>query len=102
MAKAPKARLSTSPDAGMSIAVAALNFLAADVPRLERFLSITGLGPNNLRDAAADAGFCASVLDYVLSDEPLLLSFAEAEGLHPEQVARAFRVLGGSPARYES
>jgi hypothetical protein len=85
----------------MSIAVAALTFLAADLLRLERFLAATGLGPNNLRDAAADAGFCASVLDYFLSDEPLLLSFAEAEGLHPEQIARASRLLTAPPARYE-
>ncbi len=97
MAKPPKARLSTSPDTGMSIAVAALAFFAADRERLERFLWATGLGPNNLREAAAAPGFHASVLDYLLSDEPLLLAFAEDEGLDPDQIARAAEVLSGRP-----
>ena len=94
MQSAAKGRLSTSPDA-TAVAVAALTFLAADGGRLERFLSTTGLGPNNLRSAAASPGFCASVLGYLLSDEPLLTAFAEAEGLRPEQVALAFRNLDG-------
>ena len=48
MAKPPKARLSTSPDTGMSIAVAALAFFAADRERLERFL---GDGPRPQQSA---------------------------------------------------
>ena len=102
MAKPPKARLSTSPDAGMSVAVAALAFFAADRERLDRFLSATGLGPNNLRDAAAAPGFHASVLDYLLSDEPLLLSFAEDQGLDPDQIARWAGALSGPTAPSEA
>jgi hypothetical protein len=86
-----KAHLSTSPDSARSIAVAALNFLAADGERLERFLSITGLGPHNLRAAAADPDFYGSVLDYLLADEPLLLAFAADAGLEPGEVARVLQ-----------
>ncbi len=90
-----KGGLSTSPTPGLSMAVAALTFLAADAERLTRFLSVTGLGPHNLRGAAADPGFCGSVLDYLLADEPLLLAFAADAGFEPGDVARAHQGLNG-------
>jgi hypothetical protein len=80
------------------MAIAALGFLAADHKRLEKFLSVTGLGPQNLRGAAADPGFYGSVLDYLLADEPLLLAFAAEAGLKPEGVARAHQALIGPRA----
>src|SRR5208337_5152271 len=92
-----KSRLSTSPESGKALAITALTFLAADGPRLEKFLSVTGLGPHNLRGAAADPGFCGSVLDYLLADEPLLLSFAADAGFEPRDVARAHQGLSGPP-----
>jgi len=93
MRQPTKAQLSTSADSGRSMAVAALTFLAADIERLERFLSVTGLGPNNLRAAAADPGFCGSILDYLLGDEPLLLAFVASAGLEPGDVVQASQKL---------
>jgi hypothetical protein len=84
-------RLSTSADAAQLMAVTALTFLAADAQRLETFLSVTGLGPHNLRKAADDPGFYASVLEYLLADESLLLSFATDAGLEPGDVALALQ-----------
>jgi hypothetical protein len=78
-----------------SIAIQALGFLAGDPERLERFLAITGLGPENLRAAAGQPGFFASVLAHVVEDEPLLLAFAADAGIGPERVARAQAVLAG-------
>ena len=49
-----KAKQSANADFAQSAAVRALAFIAADSERLSRFLSLTGLGPNNLRTAAAD------------------------------------------------
>jgi hypothetical protein len=80
---------------GEDMAVAALGFLAAEPDRLERFLSLSGLGPHNLRAAAADPAFLASVLDYLLSDEGVLLAFAAERGLPPERVAAARAALDG-------
>jgi hypothetical protein len=74
---------------GEEMAVAALGFLAAEPDRLDRFLALSGLGPHNLRAAAADPGFLAAVLDYLLGDEPVLLGFAAEHGLAPERVAAA-------------
>jgi len=90
-------RFTTSPDFGQSTAIAALSFLAADPERLERFLSVTGLGPHNLRGAAGDPAFLASVLDYCVADEPLLIAFAAEQGLPPEAVMRARDSLAGPP-----
>ena len=82
-------------DSAQSLAVSALTFIAADSDRLSRFLSLTGLGPDNLRTAAADPAFLGSVLDYLVADEALLVEFAADAGLKPEAVARAYAVLRG-------
>ena len=87
---------SASPDSARSLAVSALTFIAADPDRLSRFLSLTGLGPDNLRTAAADPAFLGSVLDYLAADEELLIAFAAAAGVKPEAVARAHEALCGS------
>ena len=79
------------------LAVAALGFLAAEPDRLSRFLSLSGLGPQNLRAAAADPAFLVSVLDYLLADEPLLLAFAAYQEQAPETIAAARRALGEPP-----
>jgi hypothetical protein len=90
-----KAKQSTNLDSAQALAVSALGFIASEPDRLNRFLSLTGLGPENLRTAAADAGFLGSVLDYVVGDEHLLVEFAADAGLKPEAVARAQAVLRG-------
>jgi hypothetical protein len=91
------AKLSTGKSQGESTAISALAFLAADEVRLERFLALSGLGPDNLRRAAADPGFLIAVLDYILADERLLVAFAASEGLDPLGVERARASLGGGP-----
>ena len=90
---------SANPDSARSLAISALAFIAADPDRLTRFLGITGLGPDNLRTAAADPAFLGSVLDYLVADEKLLVEFAADAGLKPEAVARAHEALRRS---YES
>jgi uncharacterized protein DUF3572 len=90
-----RARQSANPDFAQSVAVRALAFIAADDDRLSRFLSLTGLGPHNLRTAAAEPAFLSSVLDYLAGDEELLVSFAADAGLKPDAVARAREALCG-------
>lgn len=80
-----------------ALAIAALSFLAAEPERLGRFLAVTGLGPENLREAAARPGFLAAILDYLASDETLLVAFAANAGVDPETVARARRGFAGDP-----
>jgi hypothetical protein len=93
--RAPGAKILICRKDGEDLAVSALGFLAGEPDRLSRFLDLSGLGPHNLRAAAADPGFLAAVLDYVLGDEPLLVAFAAAGGLAPERVAEARRAMDG-------
>jgi hypothetical protein len=80
------------------VAIAALGFLADDPERLQRFLALSGLGPHNLRRAAADPAFLSAVLEYLAADEPLLLAFASRQGWPPADVVRARDALGGRSA----
>lgn len=75
------------------IAIGALGFLAEDPARLSRFLDITGLNPATLRDAAREPRFLASVLDYLMADESLMLAFAAHQGTSPETIAAASTAL---------
>jgi uncharacterized protein DUF3572 len=84
-------------EAATEIAIAALTFLAGETQRLERFLALTGLGPQSLRAAAREPSFLLGVLDHVASDEALLLAFANENGIDPEDVGRARDALAQRP-----
>jgi len=86
-------------EAAAALAVAALSFIAGEPERLGRFLAVTGIGPESIRSAAREPDFLLGVLDYLASDEPLLIAFANENGFDPEHVARARDVLAGPPAR---
>ncbi|KQT86305.1 DUF3572 domain-containing protein [Aurantimonas sp. Leaf443] len=71
------------------LAIDALGFIAADATLLPRFLALTGLDASDLRRAAAEPGFLAGILAFLLSHEPTLLAFCSAEGADPARVAAA-------------
>ncbi|GHC75955.1 DUF3572 domain-containing protein [Limoniibacter endophyticus] len=77
------------------VAIAALGFIAADPELLPRFLDLSGIDASAIRRAAAEPGFLAGVLDFVLAHEPTLLRFCQEAEIAPEHVARARRALGG-------
>ena len=72
-----------------SLAADVLTFLAADRDRLGSFLGATGFDPVTLRQSAADPSFIDGVLDYVMSDDALLVEFASHLGRAPALVAEA-------------
>lgn len=88
-----KQRLTT--DAAEALALNALSFLASDADRLTRFMQLTGLSPDTLRAQAAEPATLSSVLDYLLSDQTLLLVFAADVGVAPEQVEDARALVSG-------
>jgi hypothetical protein len=49
-----------------------------------------------LRRAAADPQFLSGVLDFLLSDETLLVAFAERAAISPERIGQARRALVAS------
>jgi len=83
-------------DAACALAVAALSFIASEPERLGRFLALTGIGPESIREAAQEPDFLLGVLDHLAGDEALLIAFANENGIDPEQVALARNVLAGS------
>jgi Protein of unknown function (DUF3572) len=76
------------------VAVQALSFLAGEPERLGAFLAESGIGPETLRNAAADPHFLSSVLDFILRDDATVKAFATASKLHPTNIAAAREVLG--------
>ncbi|MGQ0484158.1 MAG: DUF3572 domain-containing protein [Hyphomicrobiales bacterium] len=80
------------------IALKILTFLASDSGRLGNFLAACGLGPAELKSSANNPHFLAGVVDYLLSDESLLLAFTENCGLDPRAIVGVRRFLpGGGP-----
>ena len=78
------------------IALKALGFLASDSERLQRFVDLTGLSLQAIRQSASEPAFLGGVLDHVLADQTLLLLFAEAAELDPGAVERSRRQLPGA------
>jgi hypothetical protein len=73
-----------SAEQAAATALRALGFLVRDEERLERFCAMTGMDLAALREGAASAPVQIAVLDYLLSDESLLLIFTSEEGLPPD------------------
>jgi len=80
-------------DRAESIGISALLFLAGDPQRLARFLTLTGVGPAELRENARNPQMLAAVLDHLLQDENMLLVFCASDGIQPNEVAPAQREL---------
>lgn len=94
------ARSGLADDAGL--AVAALNFFAEDRGRADRFFAWSGLDAGSIRQAAAEPGFGASVLDYIVQDEALLLSFTARAGLDPADVLAAYEAARARDQAWEA
>lgn len=82
-------------DDAEAIALQALAYLAADTQRLFRFLALTGSDPGELRETAKMPEFQASMLEYMMGDESLLLTFCQESGIDPGTVAPAYALLSG-------
>jgi Protein of unknown function (DUF3572) len=76
------------------LAVQALAFIAEDDSRLGAFVGATGIAVPSIRAAAREPNFLAGVLEHILSDETLLIAFADGTGIDPADVARARQALG--------
>jgi hypothetical protein len=83
-------------DEASDLAIAGLQFLADDQERLARFLELSGLRTEDIRTAAARPGFLAGVMGHIMADDRLAAAFAAAEGLAPEELAKAAALLGAT------
>ncbi len=91
----------TGPEAAEHVAIQALSFMGSDPERLGTFLSVTGIGPAELRRAAAEPRFLAGVLEHLAGDEKMLMEFAETADIDPVTVMFALEALGGRNPQHE-
>lgn len=82
------------------IATDALINLTRDPEQVGRFLAVSGIGPESIREAADEPGFLAGVLEFYMADEALLLAYCENSGVRPTMIAAARFALAGDPADY--
>lgn len=90
-----KSRQMLTREEAEALALRGFAFLAEEPERLGRFLSLTGLGPDDLRRSLTTPGLQRAVLEHLLADESLLLVFAASVGIQPEKAAEAERLLAG-------
>jgi hypothetical protein len=80
-----------------ALAAEAMAFITADEARLSRFLGDSGLDPGTLAAALANGGegVLDAALDFIVSDESLLLVFASEVRRKPEEIVVAHALLTG-------
>jgi hypothetical protein len=75
------------------LAIQALAFIAEEPDRLSPFLTVTGLAPELIREAAREPSFLTGVLEHMLGDENLLVAFSQSAGIDPADIGRASNAL---------
>jgi uncharacterized protein DUF3572 len=80
-------------DLAATLALRALAFLIDTAPAMERFVDQTGLDTASLRRRADEPEFLVSVLDFLLSDEELLIRFCESAACDVRTVHMARHAL---------
>lgn len=82
-------------ESAQTLALEALGWIAGREGDLSGFLALSGLDAAALRARAGDPDLLAAVMDFLLSDEALLMAFCRENG-HPfEAPARARAALPG-------
>ena len=79
----------------MALALAALAATLGCERRAQRFIDLTGIGTDELRQRAADPSLLAALLRFLEAHEPDLLAVAEEVGAKPEDLVEARRQLEG-------
>lgn len=72
-------------------AMAIITWIAGEPDMLQRFLTLSGISPSQIRTAIADPGFLAGTIDFVMGHEPTLMAFCAATDTRPEDVIAASR-----------
>ena len=76
-------------------ALQALGWVASDPDRLGAFLNMTGASSGDLAQSAAEPAFLGSVLDFLLSEDALVIGFCDSLNLPYDTPMRARADLPG-------
>lgn len=80
------------------LALAALVQTLDDERRARRFIDLTGIGTDELRQRVGQPSFLAELIRFLESHEPDLIAVAGALGVDPERLVRARHELERGPA----
>lgn len=84
-------------DAAETLALRALGWLAVEDDLLGRFLAASGSAAADLASGATDPWFLAAVLDFILSDDLIVIAFCDAaDYAYPEPMAARAALPGGA------
>lgn len=81
--------------AAETLAARILGWLAQDNARIAAFLAATGTAPDSLRGRVQDPVFLLAVIDFLMSDEAMLLDCCAALEVPPEAPGQAREALPG-------
>ena len=70
-----------------------LQHLAQNPEQLAEFMVQSGIGPADLRGLVGTTGFAHGLIDYVVSNEPLLVAVAAQNRLKPESIVSTWAKL---------
>ncbi len=70
-----------------------LQHLAQNPEQLAEFMGHSGIDPQSLRRLVGTTGFAHGLIDYVVSNEPLLLAVAAENHLKPESIMQTWAKL---------
>ena len=85
--------LNDPPNDAQVLALKALAATLADQRLAERFLSLSGITPPDLKQRAGDPAFLAEFLQFLEANETDLLAIAERISVKPEQIVIARNLL---------
>ena len=84
---------SQTPNDPHALALAALAATLTDERRALRFLELTGIGTEELRQRASEPRLLSALIGFLEAHEPDLLSVSEKIGVRPEALVAARRSL---------
>ena len=78
------------------IAVKSLAYISQSPEEITKFITLTGIEPTDIIRLKENLKFLGGVLDFITSDESLLLAFCSSEDIPPEGVEAARQKLLGN------
>lgn len=78
-----------------AMAIQILSWLISQPDLMSRFLALSGIEASAIRQAAAEPGFLAGVIGFVMAHEPTLLAFCAENDINAERVAACHARLAG-------
>jgi hypothetical protein len=82
-----------TPNDAHTVALSALAATLTDERRARRFLDLTGIGTDDLRDRVGETALLRALIGFLEAHEPDLLAVSEQIGVKPEALVAAGHAL---------